>query len=178
MNANGSVIPGSRAAAIAIGARRYFNGEPCPRGHLAARLTSNSTCVVCTKAAVRKWMDANRERVRTKARKWARAAYPRRKEVLRQRRKARRLLARDSERRRAGLPAPTRPCPATCEICGRAPREQSILHLDHDHGSGEFRGWLCARCNLALGKLGDSLESVNQWTARALAYLSAPRVGG
>ena len=34
-----------------------------------------------------------------------------------------------------------------CPCCGKAGR----LYLDHDHLTGEIRGWLCGRCNIALG---------------------------
>jgi hypothetical protein len=41
------------------------------------------------------------------------------------------------------------------------------MHLDHDHTTGAFRGWLCNRCNLGLGHLGDTIASVE----KALDYL-------
>ena len=48
-----------------------------------------------------------------------------------------------------------RPKPANCELCGE-------FHLrivfDHCHSSGEFRGWLCDRCNKVLGIVKDSPE--------------------
>jgi len=65
-----------------------------------------------------------------------------------------------------GLPAPTRPCPTQCELCDRV-LERGKIHLDHDHVTGAFRGWLCNRCNLALGHLGDNIQGIK----RALAYL-------
>lgn len=34
-----------------------------------------------------------------------------------------------------------------CEICGHVRN----LRYDHDHVTGQFRGWLCNWCNLALG---------------------------
>jgi hypothetical protein len=73
-----------------------------------------------------------------------------------------------SRRRKLGLPEPTRPEPANCECCGRARSSMhSSLALDHDHVTGEFRGWLCYRCNSALGKLGDNVDGL----LRAMEYL-------
>jgi len=51
----------------------------------------------------------------------------------------------------------------SCEICGR----DRLLVVDHDHGSGKFRGVLCSPCNQAIGVLGDDADGV----ARALVYL-------
>lgn len=47
----------SRAEARKRGLKRYFLGpaKPCPHGHIAERLTSNGTCVVCTRAKADKW---------------------------------------------------------------------------------------------------------------------------
>ena len=54
-----------------------------------------------------------------------------------------------------GYPEPTRPRPEECEACGR-PNGKQRLHLDHDHMTGEFRGWLCNTCNLTAGRFNDS----------------------
>lgn len=77
----------------------------------------------------------------------------------------------ESERLRARAknwrdkPTATRPEPTNCECCGAT--QSRALHLDHCHETGIFRGWLCARCNLGLGKLGDSLDGLQ----RAIDYL-------
>lgn len=55
------------------------------------------------------------------------------------------------------------PDDARCEVCGVEPPNCG-LHLDHDHESGAFRGWLCRDCNTALGLAGDNPERL-----RALA---------
>lgn len=39
-----------------------------------------------------------------------------------------------------------------CESCG----EIGYVVYDHDHITGEFRGWLCQACNKALGFLRDN----------------------
>ena len=54
-----------------------------------------------------------------------------------------------------------------CAICGRPPREDIALHVDHDHETGAIRGLTCFRCNNALGDLNDDPELL----ARAADYL-------
>jgi len=35
-----------------------------------------------------------------------------------------------------------------CHVCGLSESEHNgKLHMDHDHETGEFRGWLCRSCN-------------------------------
>jgi len=46
--------------------------------------------------------------------------------------------------------------PKQCELCGGLGR----IHFDHDHSTGEFRGWICTRCNLALGLVRDKIETL------------------
>ena len=56
-----------------------------------------------------------------------------------------------------------------CDCCGKHESEfKKRLAMDHDHETGEFRGWLCQPCNTALGKLGDNPQEL--W--RAFAYLA------
>lgn len=69
--------------------------------------------------------------------------------------------------RRNNFPTPTRPRPEICECCGLVPNGRGTLHLDHDHVTGEFRGWLCYKCNAAIGLLGDNVAGVRA----ALIYL-------
>ena len=45
-----------------------------------------------------------------------------------------------------------------CQHCGA----KENLCYDHDHNTMEFRGVLCRKCNSALGKLGDTLESIEK----------------
>lgn len=61
-----------------------------------------------------------------------------------------------------------------CAICGNhyppyAPKQfNKCLYVDHDHNTGLVRGLVCQQCNIGIGLLGDSLESL----LRAVNYLS------
>jgi len=44
--------------------------------------------------------------------------------------------------------------PERCEICGSTEN----VCFDHDHETGEFRGWICHKCNSVLGYMKDSKE--------------------
>ena len=67
------------------------------------------------------------------------------------------------------------PIDGHCEICnaseeeavGRGGSKAKAFCLDHNHDTGEFRGWLCHDCNRALGQLGDSIETLKN----AIKYL-------
>ena len=47
-----------------------------------------------------------------------------------------------------------RPAEAACAICGTV-CDGLALHRDHNHDTGDFRGWLCRDCNLGLGRFKD-----------------------
>lgn len=58
------------------------------------------------------------------------------------------------------------PKPIYCQCCNEKTNQ---LVLDHDHESGEFRGWICRNCNHGIGKLGDTLEGLE----KAVLYLKS-----
>src|SRR4051794_40539952 len=47
-----------------------------------------------------------------------------------------------------------------CAICGRHKSEfvKRSWHQDHDHESGELRGWLCRSCNVMEGNAGPDVQ--------------------
>lgn len=96
---------------------------------------------------MKKWREDNRVQIRIK-----KSAYSKKHAMHR------RLLG--------GLPLPTRPMPDKCEMRGCSPGPKAF-HLDHDHVTGKFRGWLCSKCNTGIGMLGDRLLGAQQ----AVAYL-------
>ena len=63
----------------------------------------------------------------------------------------------------------------TCPICLRTESElvsegqktKSPFRLDHNHGTGQFRGFLCDSCNTGLGKFKDDPDLLE----RAISYL-------
>lgn len=57
---------------------------------------------------------------------------------------------------------PTRPKSLKCEITTCA--SPTRICFEHDHKTGKFRGWLCAKCNTILSYANDSPERL-----RALA---------
>jgi hypothetical protein len=47
-----------------------------------------------------------------------------------------------------------RPRPTVCDLC----KLDAVTVFDHDHTTGDFRGWLCTRCNLTLGRVKDDVD--------------------
>ena len=57
--------------------------------------------------------------------------------------------------------------PENCEICNSIGR----ICFDHDHATGLFRGWICHRCNLALGYISDNTDVLE----KMITYLNKIR---
>lgn len=53
----------------------------------------------------------------------------------------------------------------TCPLCDIGGKKMVI---DHNHETGEFRGWICRQCNLVLGLIHDNPETLE----KLKAYLS------
>lgn len=54
-----------------------------------------------------------------------------------------------------------------CAICGKPPRDDISLHVDHDHATGAIRQLCCFACNNLLGDAGDDAGLLT----RAASYL-------
>ncbi|OZE35807.1 hypothetical protein CH259_16615 [Rhodococcus sp. 05-2254-4] len=62
-----------------------------------------------------------------------------------------------------------------CDICKQPERSKRngvvrLLNKDHDHSTGEWRGLLCSRCNMAIGLLADNVALLKS----AIEYLENP----
>ena len=139
----------------------YEDPNPCRNGHRAPRLVSTGACTACTSDAQKRWKANPENRARMNA------YENERRRKLGWTNPAQRARQRRYDRKRMGLPDPTRPCPEYCENCNRAVPNGFGMHLDHCHVTGKFRGWLCNRCNRGLGYFDDCIEGLE----RALAYL-------
>lgn len=66
-------VPGSRKEAIRVGARHYYTGKPCKRGHYSHRITSSSSCYECQREHyIPKFKAANPTYVRDQSRRYRR----------------------------------------------------------------------------------------------------------
>ena len=133
------------------------------RVYNAARYAANREKFRARRAA---YYVANREREISKTRAWQVAHPEQVKKVHRSMIAANPERFRAYDRARKGIPAATRPEPPACECCGKPPGRRGMC-IDHCHVSGEFRGWICYRCNLGIGMLGDDEKGV----VNALRYL-------
>jgi hypothetical protein len=46
-----------------------------------------------------------------------------------------------------------------CPICLEKPEP---LVVDHDHKTGNFIGWVCGKCNSAMGHFGDNTDNLRR----------------
>ncbi len=146
----------------------------------------NSQCKVCSSIKHTKWRERNKERLtaerkaeyakdpekmRKRSRDW-RAKHPEKAKANSREAQAKQCRFKVALQcsRRAAKNGGYEPCDATieelgaafngkCHLCGVPELElNQRLHLDHNHETREFRGWLCKKCNTGLGSFRDSEE--------------------
>jgi hypothetical protein len=157
-------LPKTRKEAREKNSSFYFNGLPCPKGHISKRYTNNSTCRECEKIAQQD--ETHKQGRREYFRNW-RKAHPNRGRATRKS---------DRMRLEYGLTVDQysqillnqNNC---CAIC-RTPFKENGTHnekaqIDHCHLTKKVRGLLCGYCNMGIGKLRDSVAIVES----ALNYL-------
>ena len=149
-------LPTTRVAARALGLKHYFTGKPCSRGHVAARHITG-TCVECQQIANNAWAARNPGEGLRRSRKWQKA-HP----------EQARANSLRSWRKTAGIPTAPYPMP---EICEWPECTRKAEHLDHDHETGAFRGFLCRPHNMGLGLIGDTVVAIQH----GIDYLTKTR---
>lgn len=101
------------------------------------------------------WRDKNSERLRSivakRARVW-RKNNPKKFQMTQQHYKEKQELKR--------IEVAGRPRPEVCELCNETaePIKNGGYRtvFDHNHITGQFRGWICDRCNKVLGLIEDN----------------------
>lgn len=166
----------SRDDARAAGLKIYDSTTPCKHGHDPRRYVSNQQCITCAALVMKRQYEKDPAIINARRRAWL-ARNPEKARQYERNKRLKNPEAVIARTRRAGwkfrnMPQPTRPMPTLCECCGNPEVRIQVgrihgLHLDHCHDTNIFRGWLCNACNLGIGKLGDTVESLE----RALAYL-------
>jgi Recombination endonuclease VII len=136
------------------GDTRYFTGKPCRSGHIAERLVSNRSCSVCLQDKLNRRRTPEAKRIALDQLKRRIARDPTLRDHINK-------LQRDNHARRAKrkhklrVQMAGRQRPDNCEACGNPHSERNRVVYDHCHKSGQFRGWLCDRCNKVLGLMSD-----------------------
>jgi len=148
----------------------------------------NSQCKLCNSKRRKEWMnnnsdkmmghskryyDSHPEQCREKAREWRKRNSTKMQNYMKKWRSNRDrfevALARSQQDSRVKGYAG---CSATVDeireaftgkcqnpACGIPEEECTVkLHMDHDHVTGQFRAWLCHRCNTVLGYVRDDPE--------------------
>ena len=121
--------------------------KPCRKCGETDRVPGNGRCRPCRNKYIRERYRVNPAPVKANNRSWAERNPARVREIarrgqMRARLKRYGLTAESYEQLRA----------AGCAICQAHPR---MLHFDHDHVTGAFRGLLCSQCNPGLGMFKD-----------------------
>jgi hypothetical protein len=127
--------------------------------NLGGRDGRRPECKACTALARRQWYEANREREIARVLAWKRDnpdRYDATQDAYRQSGKKRVSDRKSHLKRKYGITLEQydemlAAQGGGCAICGRPPRDDISLHVDHCHDSSDVRGLLCFRCNNALG---------------------------
>jgi hypothetical protein len=142
-------------------------------------------CKSCHKTNVRKWQEANKDKVREIQKRFSSKPENKRKRVdaslkwqarnpdkvatyrLRSQVKLYGLtieLYEELYKKQGGL----------CAICNSWKKR---LHVDHDHNTGKVRSLLCGNCNSALGLFKESSELLSMASAYLQAHNQPQSVG-
>lgn len=168
----------TREAACSKKLKKYFTGIPCKHGHICERWVCDATCFECKKIKVKKWQQKSKKQLAAYKREYRKQNLDKVRELEKKRydREIDRLKRKkyskafDERRKLKQVALAGRDKPKACEICNES---DVRICFDHCHKTGLFRGWLCVRCNSALGLVKDDIKLL----MRLAAYLNQQRKG-
>lgn len=140
----------------------YFTGRPCKHGHIEVRLTSDRTCLECSRVLFGNTKALSHKREAARRYYWDhRDALMKQSET--QARRDQRYFAsllRRYNLNKADYDALVESQNGLCALCKKIPLQVKPrpLFVDHCHKSGKVRGLVCVRCNTLLGFLEKSLH--------------------
>jgi len=149
-------------------AHEFYREPRCKDGR-------RGSCIACCRAARREWYARNRTAVIAKVRRWQQANPERvRASQLKHRQRYPLQLRRLHLRSKFGMTLEDydgllAAQEGGCAICGEQPTGGQSMHIDH--WQTDVRGILCVRCNNGLGQFKESPELL----LRAAEYV---RLGG
>lgn len=147
-------------------AERAEHRKTLARAQIRRYRANNPEYVERQKERKREWAAKNKAKVRQHTREWF-AANPDKVQKYKFKDRIRKLANPDEVTAK----------PEVCDSCGSAgTRHGKVgggIHLDHCHTKNTFRGWLCAKCNFALGLLDDDPVKIQ----KLILYLSRRTVG-
>ena len=136
----------SKEEARKQGLKRYFTGLLCKNGHLEERFVSTRQCMQCARDKGKTYAKTDKARSSRLARTY-------------------------------GVTLDDMEATTHCEICNiqllRKGISGSAMCVDHDHLTGEVRGFLCNNCNRGLGMFKDNPDTIS----KAIAYLESHKDG-
>src|SRR5262245_32747027 len=132
------------------GMRDGFRNEckACNLAERAAKYAADPDMQTRARDRVRKWQEDNRDRYLANQ---ARYKAEGRLKVSARKSHLKRTFAMTQEQYERRLAQQG----GGCAVCGRPPKPDKSLHVDHDHETGHVRGLLCFSCNAALGHFQD-----------------------
>tara|TARA_B100001057_G_scaffold133155_1_gene132593 strand:- start:338 stop:772 length:435 start_codon:yes stop_codon:yes gene_type:complete len=133
-----------RREAKAKGLKTYFNGKPCPHGHLSEKYTCDGKCLRCCQIRYEKSSPVPYNK--------------RRNSILKTKfgislDQYNDMLKKQNNR---------------CMVCNQLETRRSnkggirFLAVDHCHTTGKVRGLLCGNCNVALGLLNEDRDRIQK----------------
>lgn len=158
---NHLVVPPTRKDAIACGSHVFFNGKPCPHGHISLRY-KDSYCTTC--AITRSNKERSNNNLKINEQRKIKYANATKDEVAKRRENRKKLYKPNIARNRYlkwayGITHEEymvlwHKQNGVCKLCKKPEIEKDVkgkvrkwLCVDHDHKTDQIRGLLCNSCN-------------------------------